>query len=93
MRKQWCPQCGAEAWEVQGRTGSVLLDPANPNAAATDKVSVQFRSAEGITTSNHNWTIHRCKQIRFPKPHNIDALNAARRVVGLDPVQERGDSA
>lgn len=93
MRKHWCPLCGAEAWEVQGRTGPVLLDPATPDTAATDRVSVHFRSSEGITTSNHNWKIHRCKQIKYPKPRNIGALNAARRVVGLDPVKERGDSA
>lgn len=93
MRKQWCPLCGAETWEVQGRIGPVLLDPSTPTSAATDKVSVHFRSAEGTTTSNHHWTIHRCKQIRFPKPRNLAAVNAARRVVGLDPVEERGDGA
>lgn len=93
MNKKWCPLCGAETWEVQGRTGPVLLDPSTPNAAATDRVSVRFHGAGGTTASNHAWIIHRCKQIKFPKHPNFAALNAARRVVGLDPVKERGDSA
>ena len=93
MNKQWCPQCGAETWEVQGRSGPVLLDSATPDAAATDRVSVHFHGAGGTTTSNHNWIIHRCKQIKYPKRRSLATINAARRVVGHDPVEERGDSA
>ena len=93
MKKAWCPQCGAETWEVQGRQGPVLLNPSTPDAAATDRVSVRFHGANGTTASNHHWIVHRCKEIRYPKRRNLVALNAARRAVGLDPVEERGDSA
>lgn len=93
MKKAWCPQCGAETWEVQGRTGPILVNPATPETAAADKIRVHFYTQEGTSTTTHHWTIHRCKEILYPKRRHITALNAARRAVGLDPVEERGDSA
>lgn len=93
MNKRWCQQCGAETWEVQGRNGPILLDPATPEAAATDRVSVRFHGSAGTIASNHAWTVHRCKQIKFPKRRSLATINATRRAVGLDPVEERGDSA
>lgn len=93
MKKAWCPQCGAETWEAQGRIGPVLLNMANAQTPASDKIRVHFHTQEGTATTTANWTIHRCKEIRYPKRRSIAALNAARRAVGLDPVEERGDSA
>lgn len=90
MNKAWCPLCGNEVLEAHGRTGPILLD--TTPGPAIDRVRIQIHNQHG-TTTHGDYTIHRCKEIRFPKRNNIDAVNAARRAVGLEPYEERGDSA
>lgn len=89
MKKVWCPLCGEEAWEVHGQSGPILIDP--KQGPATDRIKITFHTAEGKNTVDY--TIHRCTQIKYPKPPPTNAANAARRAVGLEPLVERGDSA
>lgn len=90
MRRVWCPRCGDEVYEAHGSLGPIHLDTAP--GPAIDRIRVQVHDSQGATTEG-DYTIHRCKEVRFPKRTSLDAVNAARQVVGLEPYQERGDSA
>lgn len=89
MRRAWCQRCGAEAWEVQGQSGPILVE--NKPGRAGDLVRVKTALAEGSSVSN--WYVHRCIEVKYPPKRNTAAMNRALQVVGLDPIEERGDGA
>lgn len=90
MRKVWCQYCGEEAWEAHGRHAPILIN--NAPGKASDKITLHFHTEQGAATQE-DWTLHRCQNIRYPKTPKLDAANEARRAVGLDPIEKRGDCA
>lgn len=88
MVTTYCQQCGTAVYLGQSAGGEVLIDQGPPRQ---NRQLIKVKHADGTPAVIHS--IHVCDEVRYPKRSNAAAINAARRVVGLEPLQERGDGA
>lgn len=88
MRTTYCQRCGTAVYLGQSTGGEVLIDQGPPRE---NRQLIKVTPTDGTPAVIHS--IHICKQVLYPRKTNTAAINAARRVVGLEPLQERGDGA